>query len=78
MSVRLREKAASDPTVLEAVQAAELLIQGAVQGLEAAMAGVQDDPSDVGERIVRSFLVRGTVGHLVEKAFTDLVNKSQL
>lgn len=43
--------------------------------LDDALAELQRDPGDVGESLKRAFVLRGTVDNIMEKAFSEKVER---
>lgn len=65
----LIESARTSEPVLKAIGQAQEQVTAAILQLNVALAALQKDPGDVGERIKRAIVLRGTVENLVNEGF---------
>lgn len=72
---RLLGDARTSRAVTGVIARAQEQVTAAVLDLDDALALLQDDPDDVGERIKRAMIVRGTLENIVNEAFRVKVER---
>jgi hypothetical protein len=76
---RLIGRARASEEVLSAIASAQAEVTQVLLRLDAALAACQDDPRDVGERIIRALVLRGTMENVLREAYqkkTDIDRES--
>jgi hypothetical protein len=67
----LADRMNESPEGVAAIKEAHVLVARAVRGLDQSLVGLQDDPGELGQSIVRALVLHGTMGNVLTAALTQ-------